>query len=538
MSILILLPHFSVAAHGEKAEKKQAELAGRESGYTLTWNDNKGRFICKKNGSKLNNGWSFDSSKKIAYCTGKNGYLYAKIKDGKYYTYTANNKKPSSKVFKNKKNTIIRLHKKNFYVGANGLINLNKGWKLNNNGLYTYYVEKSGTVSVKISNGKFRVWNGKDIRWDKKDLKNYKGKVYTYNEKSFFVNTNGNISRAMGWQGSYFIDNDGCVKYYDDGSTSYRITKNGDTKALKDGWNDDVYVKNGKIQRSTIVKSGGCNYFVDKNGSRQNFKVKNNQIVRPDNSMAVSSGIYAAAGKKYPIDNKGKIQKNSTVFIKNKAYETVSDGSLSKQPANHVHLWKAGSVTEQIDHKAKTKEVQIPVKEWDEEVWSEKEKYICKKCGKYYDTLDEWEEHSGKTNHGNYEPAKVLLYTIHHPTADEPKYETTTVITEKAWSEWYQIYTCRDCGEKMRVRVIDGKPTKGDYDGLEIPSKKGFILNVFGEKMMNVSANKAYPTGIRIGEQISKDESYKRYGFSYFEKADNILLPDTYLQLLKDHNIQ
>lgn len=538
MSILILLPHFSVAAHGEKAEKKQAELAGRESGYTLTWNDNKGRFICKKNGSKLNNGWSFDSSKKIAYCTGKNGYLYAKIKDGKYYTYTANNKKTSSKVFKNKKNTIIRLHKKNFYVGANGLINLNKGWKLNNNGLYTYYVEKNGTVSVKISNGKFRVWNGKDIRWNKKDLKNYKGKVYTYNEKSFFVNTNGNISRAMGWQGSYFIDNDGCVKYYDDGTTSFRITKNGGTKALKDGWNDDVYVKNGKIQRSTIVKSGGCNYFVDKNGSRQNFKVKNNQIVRPDNSMAVSSGIYAAAGKKYPIDNKRKIQKNSTVFIKNKAYETVSDGSLSKQPANHVHLWKAGSVTEQIDHKAKTKEVQIPVKEWDEEVWSEKEKYICKKCGKYYDTLDEWEEHSGKTNHGNYEPAKVLLYTIHHPTADEPKYETTTVITEKAWSEYYQDYTCRVCGEKMRVRIVRGDPTKGDYNGLKIPSKKGYILNAFGEKKMIVSANMAFPTAIRIKEPISADESYKRYGFSYFEKSDNILLPDTYLQLLKDHNIQ
>lgn len=541
MSILILLPHFSVAAHGEKAEKKQAELAGRESGYTLTWNDNKGRFICKKNGSKLNNGWSFDSSKKIAYCTGKNGYLYAKIKDGKYYTYTANNKKPSSKVFKNKKNTIIRLHKKNFYVGANGLINLNKGWKLNNNGLYTYYVEKNGTVSVKISNGKFRVWNGKDIRWDKKDLKNYKGKVYTYNEKSFFVNTNGNISRAMGWQGSYFIDNDGCVKYYDDGTTSFRITKNGGTKALKDGWNDDVYVKNGKIQRSTIVKSSGCNYFVDKNGSRQNFKVKNNQIVRPDNSMAVSSGIYAAAGKKYPIDNKGKIQKNSTVFIKNKAYETVSDGSLSKQPANHVHLWKAGSVTEQIDHKAKTKEVQIPVKEWDEEVWSEKEKYICKKCGKYYDTLDEWEEHSGKTNHGNYEPAKVLLYTIHHPTADEPKYENTTVVTEKAWSEWYQIYTCRDCGEKMRVRVIDGKPTKGDYDGLMIPSKKGRILNAYGEKKMTVSACMAFPASIYNGKQITSEQSLSKYGFCYLgeeRKSYNILLPDTYLQLLKDHNIQ
>lgn len=541
MSILILLPHFSVAAHGEKAEKNQAELAGRESGYTLTWNDNKGRFICKKNGSKLNNGWSFDSSKRIAYCTGKNGYLYAKIKDGKYYTYTANNKKPSSKVFKNKKNTIIRLHKKNFYVGANGLINLNKGWKLNNNGLYTYYVKKNGTVSVKITNGKFRVWNGNNTRWDKKDLKKYKGKTYTYNEKSFFVNTNGNISRAVGWQGSYFIDNDGCVKYYDDGSTSYRIKKNGDTKALKDGWNDDVYVKNGKIQRSTIVKSSGCNYFVDKNGNRQDFKVKNNQVVRPDNSMAVSSGIYVAAGKKYPVDNKGKIQKNSTVFIKNKAYETVSDGSLSKQPANHVHLWKAGSVTEQIDHKAKTKEVQIPVKEWDEEVWSENKKYICQKCGKYYDILDEWEEHSRNTNHGNYEKAKVLLYTIHHPTADEPKYENTTVVTEKAWSEWYQIYTCRDCGEKMRVRVIDGKPTKGDYDGLMIPSKKGRILNAYGEKKMTVSACMAFPASIYNGKQITSEQSLSKYGFCYLgeeRKSYNILLPDTYLQLLKDHNIQ
>lgn len=476
-----------------------------------------------------------------AYCTRKNGYLYAKIKDGKYYTYTANNKKPSSKVFKNKKNTIIRLHKKNFYVGANGLINLNKGWKLNNNGLYTYYVEKNGTVSVKISNGKFRVWNGNNTRWDKKDLKNYKGKIYTYNEKSFFVNTNGNISRAMGWQGSYFIDNDGCVKYYDDGSTSFRITKNGDIKALKDGWNDDVYVKNGKIQRSTIVKSSGCNYFVDKNGSRQDFKVKNNQIVRPDNSMAVSSGIYVAAGKKYPVDNKGKIQKNSTVVIKNKAYETVSDGSLSKQPANHVHLWKAGSVTEQIDHKAKTKEVQIPVKEWDEEVWSENKKYICKKCGKYYDILDEWEEHSRNTNHGNYEKAKVLLDTIHHPTADEPKYENTTVVTEKAWSEYYQDYTCRVCGEKMKERNIRGNPTKGEYNGLLIPSKSGYIINAYGEKKMRVSANMAYPASIYNGKQITSEQSLSKYGFCYLgeeSKSDNILLPDTYLQLLKDHNIQ
>ena len=526
----------NISAYEGSKNETQAEIAG--TGVTTTWKNNKGRFKCKWGKTALVKGWTYDEDKNIAYCVDRKGYLYAKIEDGKYYEYEKGEKNPSaSNKTSGKEKKLIRLHKKNFYIDGNGNVDLKNGWKKDTSNKYRYFVS-DGYVKNKITNGKFRVWNGKDIRWDKKDLKNYKGKVYTYNEKSFFVNTNGNISRAMGWQGSYFIDNDGCVKYYDDGTTSFRITKNGGTKALKDGWNDDVYVENGKIQRSTIVKSSGCNYFVDKNGSRQDFKVKNNQIVRPDNSMAVSSGIYAAAGKKYPVDNKGKIQKNSTVFIKNKAYETVSDGSLSKQPANHVHLWKAGSVTEQIDHKAKTKEVQIPVKEWDEEVWSEDIKYICKKCGKYYDTPEEWNKHSSETNHGNYEPAKVLLDTIHHPTADEPKYENTTVITEKAWSEYYQDYTCRVCGEKMRVRIVRGDPTKGDYNGLKIPSKKGYILNAFGEKKMIVSANMAFPTAIRIKEPISADESYKRYGFSYFEKSDNILLPDTYLQLLKDHNIQ
>ena len=526
----------NISAYEGSKNETQAEIAG--TGVTTTWKNNKGRFKCKWGKTALVKGWTYDEDKNIAYCVDRKGYLYAKIEDGKYYEYKKGEKNPSaSDKTSGKEKKLIRLHKKNFYIDGNGNVDLKNGWKKDTSNKYRYFVS-DGYVKNKITNGKFRAWNGNNTRWDKKDLKKYKGKTYTYNEKSFFVNTNGNISRAMGWQGSYFIDNDGCVKYYDDGSTSYRITKNGDTKTLKDGWNDDVYVKNGKIQRSTIVKSSGCNYFVDKNGNRQDFKVKNNQVVRPDNSMAVSSGIYVAAGKKYPVDNKGKIQKNSTVFIKNKAYETVSDGSLSKQPANHVHLWKAGSVTEQIDHKAKTKEVQIPVKEWDEEVWSENKKYICQKCGKYYDILDEWEEHSRNTNHGNYEKAKVLLDTIHHPTADEPKYENTTVVTEKAWSEYYQDYTCRVCGEKMRVRIVRGDPTKGDYNGLKIPSKKGYILNAFGEKKMIVSANMAFPTAIRIKEPISADESYKRYGFSYFEKSDNILLPDTYLQLLKDHNIQ
>lgn len=251
----------------------------------------------------------------------------------------------------------------------------------------------------------------------------------------------------------------------------------------------------------------------------------------------------------------------------------MSDGSLSKQPANHVHLWKAGSVTEQIDHKAKTKEVQIPVKEWDEEVWSKDEKQVCLNCvwnkkpkqgeswvdidgdGKWtaqeegqiyfkdfrYDTASDLEAHQSGTTHGQAAYAKVLLDTIHHPTADEPKYETTTVITEKAWSEYYQDYTCRVYGEKMKERNIRGNPTKGKYNGLLIPSKSGYIINAYGERKMSVSANMAYPASIYNGKQITSEQSLSKYGFCYLgeeSKSDNILLPDTYLQLLKDHNIQ
>ena len=93
----------------------------------------------------------------------------------------------------------------------------------------------------------------------------------------------------------------------------------------------------------------------------------------------------------------------------------------------------------------------------------------------------------------------------------------------------------------MRVRVIDGKPTKGDYDGLMIPSKKGRILNAYGEKKMTVSACMAFPASIYNGEQITSEQSLSKYGFCYLgeeRKSYNILLPDTYLQLLKDHNIQ
>ncbi len=93
----------------------------------------------------------------------------------------------------------------------------------------------------------------------------------------------------------------------------------------------------------------------------------------------------------------------------------------------------------------------------------------------------------------------------------------------------------------MKERNIRGNPTKGEYNGLLIPSKSGYIINAYVEKM-SVSANMAYPASIYNGKQITSEQSLsKKYGFCYLgeeSKSDNILLPDTYLQLLKDHNIQ
>ncbi len=34
----------------------------------------------------------------------------------------------------------------------------------------------------------------------------------------------------------------------------------------------------------------------------------------------------------------------------------------------------------------------------------------------------------------------------------------------------------------MKERNIRGNPTKGEYNGLLIPSKSGYIINAYGEK--------------------------------------------------------
>lgn len=56
------------------------------------------------------------------------------------------------------------------------------------------------------------------------------------------------------------------------------------------------------------------------------------------------------------------------------------------------------------------------------------------------------------------------------------------------------------------------------------------------KKKMTVSACMAFPDSIYNGKQITSEQSLSKYVFCYLgeeRKSYNILLPDTYLQLLK-----
>ena len=61
----------------------------------------------------------------------------------------------------------------------------------------------------------------------------------------------------------------------------------------------------------------------------------------------------------------------------------------------------------------------------------------------------------------------------------------------------------------MKERNIRGNPTKGEYNGLLIPSKSGYIINAYVEKM-SVSANMAYPASIYNGKQITSEQSLSK----------------------------
>ncbi len=520
-------------------ETTQAEIMGNTK-CTIKKNRNKYYYYNAKGNKVTKKGWKKNSKGKLVYYVGKNKYVSYKIKDGKILKW--DNKKKKFVSYKTvAKSGTRKVDGKYYYFTKNGNISTTQGWKKNKNGKLAYYVGKNGYVTAKIESGKYFYW--KNGKFTQETLP--KNSVVKRKTEYFYVGSGSKIDQTDGWKN-----------------------------------NNTVYVKSGTpVVGKTIQIDGFYNTF-RADGKRVEYKVSDDgKIVRSDTNEAVSTiGAYkVGSGTSMDIyycnNQDGTYQTSGSFTINGKTYKVSADGTC----ATHVHQWspldengKAIKNSEVINHKAKTEKKNVKIAdEWTEWRQSDKKKQICLICvwakapkdgeqwedengdgkwsaqveGRYYfkdycfDTLDELQKHEKDVHNNASKPTYNYIYTpIHH----EAQYEKKDVITEEAWNEWYEYRRCTECGEKMTVRVIKGKTTKGEEKELHIPSDSGEIYTRFGSKYLVVTKNKPFLGGIPDPKvKITAKESMKKYGFSYVGdlKDCNGELSKDWLLLLKDHNI-
>lgn len=468
------------------------------------------------------NGWKFSNGE--AYYVGKTGQVTAKIVKDKSgalkYFYKSGTE---FKIKESKKSVTIKKRKNlYFYYNNDKAINLKSGWHKRSNGTYGFYITSDGFATDVITD------NGKDIGIYKHfdngkftvvtDCKNTVHKVCG---KNFYFNNNGRVDQTNGWK----KDTNGKSVYY---------------------------VNNGLAQVNCTTEINGFQTVFNKDGKKVTLKKSGNKIVRSDTGKAVTKkGAYkiGTGDNKtiYYCDNtNGEYKTSGTVKVGDQTYTIGTDGKCD-EIKEHVHQWspldengKALKNSEVINHKAKTEKKDVKVAdEWTEEI--KEERAVCKTCGEVFpnyamDKLEAWHKHTDDTRHGNCSFEDVVVKTIPHPAQYEPR----DVIMEESWDEWYEYWRCTECGEKMTVRVIKGKTTKGEEKELHIPSDSGEIYTRFGSKYLVVTKNKPFLGGIPDPKvKITAKESMKKYGFSYVGdlKDCNGELGSDYLLLLKDHNI-
>ena len=542
-----------ISAYNGNTGSTQAEIMAANKS-TIKKENGKWYYYNGKEKKDTGKGWKKNSSGKLAYYVGEKGYVTMKIvkskKDGGTRTYKCVNgewNNNETKYTANKKK-IKKINGKCFYINGSGRVDRTKGWKKNSSGKLAYYVGKKGYVTAKIKDGEYYEWSKTALTKVNNLPKN---KTVKKKGKWFYVNSKGKIDLTTGWKNEGIVYVNGgeaqvnkAVKI--EGKTYY-FDKNGSVKKLNDGWNGSVYVKNGEPVIGTTVQVDGFYNTFDNSGNRVSYAVKNGKIVRSDNGKSVSkTGAYKIGSGSnkdiyYCTKSDGTYQTSGSVTIDGKTYEVKSTGICV---LHEVHQWSPldenGQFLEDTDkktHAAKTEIQDVKVKDaWDEEI--KEYKTVCRTCGAYFTVGDTkaWKDHVIKTNHGNCENKDVVVNTIPH----EAVYEKQKVTVEEAWEEHCENYRCMVCGETMKIRVIEGKDSKGKSRSVWIPEKGGYLLTVRGNVFMRVSGKSPLPGNSDItSEKISADESYKKYGFSYLGKyeSDNTMLDSDYLLLLKDHNI-
>lgn len=412
----------------EKTDKKVAELSAATC--TITKNNNKYYYKNASGKTDKKTGWKKNQNGKYVYYVGSKGYVTEKISGGYWYHFSGKKfVKKSLSSYKNKTKTI---GKKIFFVNSKGKIVLKSGWK-KVSGVYTYYVSKTGTASVKLTGKKYyKVSSGS---WKAQSLKKYKNDRIKVKGKYFYVDKNGSMIRTAK-----------TVK-----SGNYKFTIKADGTCTKT-----------KIETKTPDSSNS--------GKSDNTGENNNG--KTDDTIPAHTHQWSPLAEDHTM-------LKDTNYVKHDA--VVENVYKEIKPAWDEKIWEDKTVCLTCVWNKKPKEGE----EWTDldgdGVWTAPvEGWVY-----FPECVIDYEKHKKETGHTKPTETRVVTGITHHPA--EYAYVPTTITPE--WSECDMNVRCTVCNEMMKIHVVR---TYDPYSVKCTPEKSGDLVNIYGKKYASVTAGVSY----------------------------------------------
>ena len=412
----------------EKTDKKVAELLAATC--TIKKNDNKYYYKNASGKTDKKTGWKKNQNGHYVYYVGSKGYVTEKISGGYWYHFSGKKfVKKSLSSYKNKTKTI---GKKIFFVNSKGKIVLKSGWK-KVSGVYTYYVSKTGTASVKLTGKKYyKVSRGS---WKVQSLAKYKNDRIKIHGKYFYVDKNGSMIKTAK-----------TVK-----SGNYKFTIKADGTCTKT-----------KIETKTPDSSNS--------GKSDNTGENNNG--KTDDTIPAHTHQWSPLAEDHTM-------LKDTNYVKHDA--VVENVYKEIKPAWDEKIWEDKTVCLTCVWNKKPKEGE----EWTDldgdGVWTAPvEGWVY-----FPECVIDYEKHKKETGHTKPTETRVVTGITHHPA--EYAYVPTTITPE--WSECDMNVRCTVCNEMMKIHVVR---TYDPYSVKCTPEKSGDLLNIYGQKYKTVTAGVSY----------------------------------------------
>ena len=412
----------------EKTDKKVAELSAATC--TITKNNNKYYYKNASGKTDKKTGWKKNQNGQYVYYVGSKGYVTEKISGGYWYHFSGKKfVKKSLSSYKNKTKTI---GKKIFFVNSKGKIVLKSGWK-KVSGVYTYYVSKTGTASVKLTGKKYyKVSSGS---WKAQSLKKYKNDRIKVKGKYFYVDKNGSMIRT--------------AKTVKSGNYKFTIKADGTCTKTKIETKTPDSSNSGKSDNTGENNNGKTDDTIPAHTHQWSPLAEDHTMLKDTNYVkhdAVVENVYKEIKPAWDE----KILEDKTVCL------TCVWNKKPKEGEEWTDLDGDGVWT-------------APVEGW----------VYFPEC------VIDYEKHKKETGHTKPTETRVVTGITHHPA--EYDYVPTTITPE--WSECDMNVRCTVCNEMMKIHVVR---TYDPYSVKCTPEKSGDLLNIYGQKYKTVTAGVSY----------------------------------------------